>query len=228
MATLTTLQTDITRLYEGKQTAPDTTSKKWSVRTGLINLAIRRWENTEGYQWDELWTTLDDAADGDKTIATSDKTYAAPTDFRRMGGYVELWDGTDLKERIKVLKPNQLQNQSDSKQYAFVTGNKSAGFTVNLAVAPVAEQNGYTIKYNYYKYATELSAGGDTAEMADPDYIVFSAVSELYKGDQLQANASRYERQARDILLQMEQRQFAEYEYQPSQFEDQGSSGFGV
>lgn len=228
MKTLTNLQEDIARIYEGKNAAPDTTSKKWGVRTGLVNLGLRRWERAEGWMWNELWSTLDDAADGDKTIATGTTTYDAPSDFWQAGGYVELWDGTDKMEKIKVLQPNQIQNRPTSTQYAYFTGNPSAGYVLNLSVAPVAAQNGYTIKYTYYKHATEYSVGADISEIPDSDYLVYYAVSELYKADQLQANASRYDRMARDLLREMEQRQFAAVEYMPSQFEDQNNAGFGV
>jgi len=40
---------------------------------------------------------------------------------------------------------------------------------------------GYTISYDYYKFATAVSASTDKFEMKDPMFVVYYALSELKK-----------------------------------------------
>lgn len=155
------------------------------MRTALLNAAINAWENEYGVFWRELFTTLTDAADGDKTVNSSDLTYSTPTDFKFLGGYVETIDSNSIRTKYGVVQPEkailkQGQTVTLEEGHVYVTGNKSAGYTINFSSQPTA---GDTIDYPYYKLATSLSTGSDVIEMSDPYFAVYFVLSKLHEQD---------------------------------------------
>lgn len=216
------LQEAIHAIYESDADTPDSTDDDYTIRRSLINVAINRWENDKGIFWGELWTNTGlDGAGGTLTVATSDSTYAAPTNFRFPGGYVKIYNGSTLHKTYRVVKPEQAQTFSDSAEYAYFTGSPSSGFTLNLNPAPSSTINGMTIKYDYYKYASKMSATTNTPEMSDPYYIVWSVVAELNKADN---NIPLYESaiaEAEERLKQMEVQNMMYANYQDWGLEDQ-------
>ena len=166
-------------LYEGDSTPPTSGEEDYDVWKGLINVAVDLWENEEGIFWNELFVKLDDAATGDKTIDSSDFSYAVPTDFRYpASGYVWLGSG-DNKTPFKVIKQKDLQlyeNDTGNWCYFLLDGSPTLEFNPNANLP-----DGYTIRYNYYKKADKLTTGSDTFDMSDPMFAVYYALSELKK-----------------------------------------------
>jgi hypothetical protein len=177
------LQDSIHSLYEADATTPESTDDDYILRRRLINIAINRWENNMGTLWNELWTNTATVSTGATlTIATNDTTYAAPTSFVFPGGYVKIMNGTTEHLKIPVIKPEEAQIYTNT-QAAYFTGSPNTGYVLNLTVAPSADINGFTLKYDYYKRAEAMDATTDIPEMSDPYYIVYAVVSELHKGD---------------------------------------------
>lgn len=186
---LTTAQTILHALYTGDDQTPASTDAEWTVRTVYLNSAINTWETEFGMLWNELWTNLADASDGDKTINASDLLYTTPTDLHFLGGYVDTYTVSTQKTRWQVVKPEKAALlDGDSIEvvtgftagHVWLTGNAKAGLVVNFSSQPTA---GDTLDYPYYKNATTLSAGSDVIEMSDPYFALYFALSKLHEQD---------------------------------------------
>lgn len=166
-------------LYESDSTAPTSGDEDYTVWTALLNISVNIWEHEEGVLWKELFVKLEDAADGDKTTAANDNSYAVPTDFAFPAcGYVWFGSGTS-KTAYKVIPQEEVQLHSvDSSRWCYFLMDGSPTLEINPNITMVG---GYTINYEYYKTATKLTAGTDTFDMADPMFAVYYVISELKK-----------------------------------------------
>lgn len=217
------IQDAIAALYEATSDTPVTSDDDYLTRRQLINRALHSWEFNKGFWWDELWTT-----DTSKTVLTSTQTYAAPTNFRRAAGVVELWDASG--NRIKtypVYKPNDSRISSQvGSPYAYFTGNPLVGFTLNLYPAVTAVEVGTTIKYDYYKKATEYTSSSTISEIPDPEYIIHAAVAELWKTDNKMGAYQTSLGEAQEKLKAMEVSHVANIDW--NSMDGDMTSGFGV
>lgn len=165
-------------LYESDSTPPTSGEEDYSVWTALFNIAVNLWENEEGILWKQLFTKLSAAPDGDKTT-DGGTSYDCPALFQfPSSGYVWLGSGTN-KTAYKVIRQEDVQlyeNNSDNWCYFLMDTSPTLEFNPNLTI-----DSGLTISYSYYKYATLLTTGTDTFEMADPMFAVYYALSELKK-----------------------------------------------
>ena len=87
--------------YRGDSDVPASTDDEFTIALRLANEALNHWATYDGTYWKELFTTLQDAADGDQTITTDDKTYSAPTNFLEAGGFVKV-----KNDEVTVLTEN--------------------------------------------------------------------------------------------------------------------------
>jgi hypothetical protein len=215
------LQDAIHTIYEVDSTTPAVTDDDYIIRRRLINVMINRWENNMGTLWNELWTNTDRVSTGaNLTIVAGDTTYNAPTAFLFPGGFVEIIDSNNAKQRIPVIKPEEAQVYQNN-QAAYFTGNPSSGYVLNLTVAPDANTAGKTLRYDYYKRAEAVDNTTDVPEMADSYYIVYGVVAELYKGDN---NIVLYEsalQEAEERLRQMVMKNTMYANYQDYGLQDQ-------
>lgn len=166
-------------LYESDATAPSSGDEDYLVWTALFNIAINLWENEEGVLWNELFTSLANAADGTKTTTAGIYSYSCPTLISfPASGYVWLGSGVN-KTPYKVIKPEEKQlyeNNSGDWCYFLLDATPTLEFNPNLTIS-----TGQTINYSLYLKATKLSASTDVIQMSDPMFAVFYALSELKK-----------------------------------------------
>lgn len=178
ISSLTNAVTYLNTLLELDSTAPSSGEEDFTVWTALLNTGVNIWENEEGMLWNELFVKLADAPDGTKTTTTA-TTYTVPALFRfPASGYVWLGTGTN-KTAYKVIKQHEVQlyeNDSSNWCYFLQDGTSTLEFNPNLTIT-----SGLTISYNYYKYASAVSAASDTFEMSDPMFAVYYALAELTK-----------------------------------------------
>lgn len=224
--TLQQIQDAIHAILEGDSDTPATSDDEWQYRTTFINNAISEWESDEGILWNELWTQNN--AGG--TLAAGTVTYPATDDFRFIGGYLNLYDGTELKERIRVVKPERVQSYPANSRIAYVTGNPSEGYTVNLAWTPAATDPdiGYTLKYDYYKFADTLSATTDVPEMANPNFLVHTAIAQEHLINDNLDGYSVHAAKAQSFLQGMVQMNDLAAHYQGEGIEDVAFSEDGL
>lgn len=226
--TLTTFQETLHTLYQGNGSTPTSTSDEYEHRTVLANTAIRLW-NRE-MRWDELWATLEDASDGDKTIVADTTEYDMPTDFVDLGAFVRVTDSNGNHTYYEVMKPqeNELFKNTTAKA-VYVTGNKSSGFKLNFMEQPTA---GDTINYPYYKEPTELSTGTDVFEMSDPDFAVYWSLGKLHEHAGAGDRAELAFRMAGESLSTMRKQQlsmpYGQSNKVPNRLFLRGRGGFGV
>lgn len=226
--TLTQLQNYIHSLYQGDADYPDSGDEEWTQRLVLILAAIGAWDNEKGILWNELWVTLADAADGDKTTAANTLTYSAPTDFRFPGGFVVTGSGGTRKE-WEVVKPeraNEFIGTSAAKVY--FTGNAKIGYTLHFCTQPTA---GETIDYPYYKTPFEPSTEAHIVEMSDPWFIVYFVISKLHEIDGEGDRAIKALQECEGRMMSMRTRNempaFLQQNSVPDRDLDTGSGGFG-
>lgn len=229
--TITQAMTAIHTLYAGNADTPGSSTDDWTVRLELIKAAVNLWETDKGMIWNELWTSLTDAADGDKTAVASTLAYDMPTDFRFLGAWIRTVSGSN-QYLWRVISPAEGQAWKvnvPSENLVYVTGNDSDGFVLNFSTQPTA---GHTIDYPYYKSAAALTTGTDVLEMHDPYFAVHYAVAKLHEQDGDGDRANLALDIANSKLMSMRTLNAMKPEYQKNQMQDPDvltdGVGFGV
>jgi hypothetical protein len=183
ISTLANAITYLNGLYEQDSTDPTSGDESYALWTALFNIAIGIWENEEGMLWRELYVSLADATDGDKTISASTWDYDCPTDFRFVVGKVRLVSPSGVSSYYEVIPPTDVSLYDDnSGRWCYFTGNVNTGYDLHFN-PDLNLTTGDTIAYEYYKNASTLSSPTDKFEMADPMFAVFYALSELKKDE---------------------------------------------
>lgn len=174
--TLADLQQRINSLVNNDFDTPTSSDDEYLIRLDLINQAIGKWEGSDVF-WDELWTTYTHGA-----TVSGTKTYTiTATDLRYLGGAVQLTlNGSTTY--IPVISAEEYQAYAGETRVAYITGNVSAGWTLNLGWTPTTGDGTYgaTISFNYYKYATRFTTSSnstDKPEMSDPNYIIYDVAA---------------------------------------------------
>lgn len=201
--TLDQFHTQVHALYRGDGNTPASGETKYTQRTALLLAAINIWDNQEGVLWDELWSTLTGAGDGDKTVNASDLDYDMPTDFRFLGSYVRTTNSEGKHTYYKVIKPQEAElYKNTSDDACFVSGNKNSGFVLTFLKQPNA---GDTINYPYYKEAFEPSSSSHVIEMSDPYFAVHFVVGKLHEqegaGDRARISYSIADQKLKNMKL---------------------------
>jgi len=222
--TLSDAITYLNSLYEQDDTAPSSGDESYTLWTSLFNIAIGIWENEEGMLWRELYTTLADASDGDKTITASTWDYDCPSDFSFVVGKVRLVSPSGVSSYYEVIPTSDVSLYDDnSSRWCYFTGNASDGYKIHFN-PDLTLTTGYTISYEYYKNATKLSSGTDIFEMADPMFAVFYALSELKKDEGDVSSLSI----ATQKLEAMKTRNAMPAYYEDTSLRSRTEDGFGV
>jgi len=179
--------------------------------------------------WNELWTTLSDASDGDKTVVASTTEYDMPTNFRFLGSFVRTTNSDGGNTFYTIVQPQDSEAfKNTSTASCFVTGNKSAGFILNFMQQPAV---GETINYPYYKEPESITTSTDVIEMADAYFALYFALAKMHEregaGDRARAAFSM----ADEKLKQMKRRNIMLPNSQSNKAKDRdyelGTGGFG-
>jgi hypothetical protein len=179
--TLAEFQINLHRKYQGDNSTPTAGTEDYIVRTSLLEEAINVWAGEDGILWNELWTTLADAADGDKTVVASTLDYDCPTDFTFLGSWVRTTNADGGHTYYQVVAPHIAQAYLNQPvKMCYVTGNTSAGFVLHFIQQPT---EGETINYPYYKTPSIPSGSTDVIEMSDPWFCIYYALSTLQQND---------------------------------------------
>jgi hypothetical protein len=227
--TLSEYQTILHTLYQGDDSTPESTSTDWAVRLNLLKTAIAAWDNEKGVLWNELWTQLADAADGDKTVAASDVDYGCPSDFRFAGTYVRTTDSSGNHTYWTVVKPEKSELfKNEDATICWFTGNKKTGFGLHFGKQPTA---GHTINYPYYKEPFEPSSAAHIIEMSAPYFAVYFALAKLHEldgeGDRALLALSQAEAQMQSMRTRNMMAPHYQDNYVPDRDFEIGVPGFG-
>ena len=196
--------------YENDSTTWSATSAEYLTARNLCKAAIIRWEYLEGMRWNELYTKLSAAADGDKTTTAGTYTYGCPTDMRvppKPGNYVRVISNS-ASTYYKVLPLAKVEQADDvSGNYCWFTGNPKLGYTLNINPEKTLA-TGDTISYEYFRNATYFTTTTSTTEMNNPFFIVHYVLSRLYKSDGLLNEANQEMQIAESLLNEMKSENF--------------------
>jgi len=227
------LQDALNSLYEGDTNTPGSTDEDYLARRELMNAAINVWETYGNTLWNELYYSLADAADGTKTTTSGTSKYSCPTNFLNVNGYLRIVDAAGDSTYYRQIQPLEAQlydNQSSTPNYFYITGNPSAGYSVNIH--PTPSTTGSTIRYEYYASATALSATTSVPEMSDQYFPIYYALSRMYHIDGLSGKANETLGIAEGKLIAMKRRNGLLSHYQDNSIKDnafsQGVEGFGL
>jgi hypothetical protein len=136
-------------------------------------MGMNRWQNYENTTWRELWTDLESASTGNKTVSASVFTYDCPTDFVRPGGYVTTTSSDGGVTFWKVLPTEEVgKHANDNSDFVYFKGNPRSGYDLkfNSNSTPIV---GSTIDYPYYKTPTTSSATSTVLEIGDPNFLSY-------------------------------------------------------
>lgn len=170
-------------LKEGDDDGWETDSDEYLAGRRYCNSAIFRWEQYDNTVWNELWTTLTDAADGTKTITAGTYNYSCPTNMKHPSSWVRTYDGV-TSVFWKVVNPRELGENANNNtdRFCYFTGSVKDGFTLNFN-PNITLNTGDTINYEYYRQATTFTATTSTTEMSNPYFIVYSVLGQFIKLD---------------------------------------------
>ena len=227
--TLQNFQDYLHSLYKANGSTPSSTSDEWTHRKYLLYAAINLWDTEKGMLWNELWTTLADAATGDKTVNSSDVDYDMPTDFRFLGSFVRTTSSAGKHTYWRIISPAEAELYKNTDATAcYVTGNKKAGFDLHFLKQPTV---GDTINYPYYKEPFQPSLTTDVLEMNDPYFAIYYALSVMHAADRDGDLANRALDMAQDRLAAMKVKNMMLPDAQTNKVSDRdfqlGVAGFG-
>jgi len=199
----------IEQIYSAYENDDDTwsaTTSEYLTARNFTTAAIKRWANLEGVNWDELFTKLADAGDGDKTVTADDYEYDCPTDMNlspQPNDYVRIENSGGASSYFKVIPLVKVQQIDDiSDKLCWITGNPKLGYVLNIN-SGVNLSTGDTIQYEYYRNPTYFTAIDSVTEMANPMFIVHHVLWRLYKNDGLLTEAREELQMAEDLLDEM-------------------------
>lgn len=145
-----------------------------NVRIALINSVIRSWQDYNNIKWRSLFDVRANqtiAAEGDVSLATDAR-------FRRVSGRISLILASQTL-KVPVFSQERLDDDDLPDTYAYISGAPGS-YLVNLVGVP-EQWIGATVRYRFYRYATQLNNDEDTPDMTNPNFIVFSVVAILFQ-----------------------------------------------
>lgn len=222
------LQDYIHTMYEGDTDTPSSSDDDYLTRRKYLNMGIAFWEGWRGTKWNELYTKLSAASDGDKTVATNDVDSDCPTNFVETVGYVQIVDGDNADNYIEV-KQSEAQTylRAGNGTRVYWMSGKPGAYKINWNPKIQSGDNGKTIDYPYYKRATLVTATTDTPEPSDHLFLVHYVLHWLYKEEN-----PGMSREHLDIAIQllnaMKLRNDMDKPYQDLSLIDKTTHGFGM
>ena len=143
----------------------------------FANEAVNRWANYDGTYWKPLFSTLQGAVDGSKTLSTGVTAYTAPSNFKEAGGFLKVLDSDGgVKWNYPILEPQDAQFKADTAHYCYFTTNPvfySTGtvsqsattitgsgttFTADMVGMEIRYASGETATITAFTSATSLTA----------------------------------------------------------------------
>ena len=190
-------------LYRGESTVPATTDPEFTTAMRLANAGVNRWANVDGVYWKQLWTTAQEATDGEVTTVGGTAEYDCPTNFREMGGNIKLYSGGNLIEEISLIEPQEVQLKSTSDTYAYVTGDPNNGHVLHINPAP--STSSLDIDYMYYKIPTLIEDETSVVEVPDSWFIIHYMLADRFRVSRNWGAYQTAKRDAEEALKNMQQ-----------------------
>lgn len=215
------LQQEIHKLYAQDTSYPSSSDDDYLIRRAYLNAAIDLWENYNDTIWNELWTTH-------SATITSSSSYNLPSDFKIPANYLKVYDSSGKTPTFYPYK--KLQDVSLSKdlstKFFYITG-KIGSKVLNINPTPDSSIIGNTLKLDYYKTATKITATTDVPEVPDPYFLIYFTLYKLYSDDGNEQAGVMFQL-ANEKLRAMKIRNEAVPYYQENTLDDITFGGFGI
>lgn len=229
MATFNDIFIAYYNLYRGDGSTPAVTDPEWTIGLRLANNAIDTWVGNPGFMWNELFTRLQLASSGDKTIVANQTSYQAPSDMNRAGGFVKTSNATTgAYDLIRLYQPWEVQNLDSNTPAAYFTGDPNHGYTLNLQGSFINDQAGWSLDYVYYKNPTQMVDGTSIPEMYDTSFMVNNMLANRFRNSRNWPAYQTALRDAQNSLKNMEAHQNSGTNFNPFTLYDPSGSHVGV
>lgn len=172
MADLQKIQDTLEILVNNDKDTPAVEDDEWTIRLGLINLAIGNWSGDDTL-WNELWDTYTHAS----TVTAATTYDLSLDDYRFPGSKLRLVLPGRQITYVTLVTPDKAQNYINNGRVAYITGNNGGGFVLNFNWIPTVGDDTYgaSIVFDYYKVASLLEDPSDVSQMSDTSYITYWA-----------------------------------------------------
>ena len=212
----------IHRIVVGDTDYPSSGEDDYDLRLGLVNDYIKEWEDEEGTLWNELWKM----ASFSSTSASSYDLSSTVSDLNFPGGFVELVSSTGGSSYWDVKKLEDVRLlTNDQTPWCYFLGNPQSGFTIYFN--PNCVPGSGTIKFPYYKQATQVTEGTDKPEMSDITYLIHMVASQVLSTDDPGESDKHFEI-GQNKLRAMKTRNMMTPPWQSDRLEDKRGVGFGL
>ncbi len=186
MQTLEEIIQQTYRSFEGSSDYPEVDGDDYNLIADFTKDAIKYWASyaPDGnlVKWQELYTLLSNAADGEKTTVSGQNTYSAPGDFSSITSQIKITYPDGRKEYFSYKKVDKAMLSQDAQErFYFITGNFNSGFKVTFS--PDITEDGGVIEYAYYKKPKIPTAPSEILEMKKPYFCVCYNMARLYEQD---------------------------------------------
>ena len=203
-----------------KAAAPAVGTTKYNALLGLVDLMQKEWADTEGVEWNSLYTLVSngtlsatDTFDLDDTIQYISK---------REGDYGLATNGTNTTT-YQIVTPNQLYGYRDQAVVAQVgqTLKFSKAFTSTSGVF------GYSFKIPAIVYPDDITSGTQEVQVDDPLWLVYKVAAEFVSADLVKNYLEpRLTAKADKIMMKMKQANTGQYEVVDTNWRPAGSDGW--
>jgi hypothetical protein len=214
--------------YRGEETPPDTTDPEWQIAIRNYNDALQRMYYFDDTKWNFLFSTLQAADDGDRTLSESTASYAAPSDMAEPGGLITYIDLNGGRANRPVSQLSDIQIRGTSSSFAYFLGDQHNGYTLYVNPAPTAAEDGYGLDYTYYKLLDPATETGSSLVVGgDPSFYYNHMLAQRFLDSRNFPAYSIAKRDAEEALKAMKLKNNSGTFHNPWGVSDTGP-GFGV
>lgn len=212
--------------YDLGQDSVTVDSTDWNRYKDHLNRGIRDWAGRHN------WRVLRQSAT--VSVLQSTATYSLTSTFQDPLGSVWITKTDSSIDEYPIIKAEDKHEKSTSERFAWITGNKSDGFSVNINPSPTATQVGTNnLEYWYVKQPAVLTNSADTCEIPDEDALIGYGRMKEHERDDEDAKASidrqEWELRINDMIAKdtAGPESARDFSYAKSQEEVEGYTGVG-
>ena len=155
-------------LFRGQSSSiPTETAPEYQLGIVMANNAIRKWDRTDGVEWNELWTTASLDGTGDIILSENNTEYSAPTNMRKPPAFIYVGDTSHV---VTVIPSRDAEKYGFTSAVAWFTGSANKGYTLNFN--PSGSFNDVAVDYIYMKKPQMITRGRDKPDMSDPNFMI--------------------------------------------------------
>lgn len=203
--------------YEGDTDFLDFEDEEVQLRVFHLKQGIREWIKRFP-EYRETFTSLTDAANGDKTTTAGDNTCDCPTNFVRPANTIKVGSSyfTYISPQEVALK---LQEDANSRWFTII--GRPGAYKIRLNPTPAGNEQ---IEYDYFKTVTIPTNTTSVVEISRPDFVAHYVLWKIFSEDDAEKAKQHFD--AMDEEERLERVELAKTPGVPNTIKIQGA-GFG-